>query len=182
MEKVALADQFAKFLEHPPKKTQMRLTRQLIVQYYQTAAKNWGSVVERFDRMDLSSESCSIPSPSKAEDDLAAWLDVLHFDDDEHEHAQRCAHPKISINSVSLYRCSHCGNPSAVLRKCGGCGKTRHVLLLGADAHSYNHVLGTATKAAKNHIGANINVSASRRHREDSVCIFNAIIALLTAS
>jgi hypothetical protein len=67
----------------------------------------------------------------KATDDLAAWLDdYLHVDDDEqdekyHAHTTCASRARVSANTVALYRCSNCGNPSASLRKCGGCGKTR---------------------------------------------------------
>jgi len=58
-------------------------------------------------------------------DDLAAWLENLECcDDEEHEHeqgggdGQGRANPKINRNNALLYRCSHCGNTSAALRKC----------------------------------------------------------------
>ncbi|KAI0262799.1 hypothetical protein BC834DRAFT_844928 [Gloeopeniophorella convolvens] len=35
-------------------------------------------------------------------------------------------HPRAGVNDVALYRCSWCGAPSAVLRKCSGCQKTRY--------------------------------------------------------
>ena len=111
--------------------TQVRLTRQLIVRYYPLAIKSWGEVIARVDKMDLTSaEAHRLPSPAKAEGDLAAWLENMSVDDapDEHQH---CTHPKIAPTPVELYRCSHCGNPSAVLKKCGGCGKTRCVGFCG---------------------------------------------------
>lgn len=110
-------------------RTQVRLTRELVVKHYPLALKSWGAVIARVDKMDLhSAEAHRLPSPAKAEDDLAAWLENMSVDDapDEHEHA-RCTHPKVSPTAVELYRCSHCGNPSAVLKKCGRCGKTRCV-------------------------------------------------------
>jgi hypothetical protein len=61
----------------------------------------------------------------KLKDDLAAWLDNMHLEDgdgDGHGHGKGPdvvhTHPRISSNQVDLYRCSHCGNPSAALRKC----------------------------------------------------------------
>ncbi|KZT10285.1 uncharacterized protein LAESUDRAFT_721627 [Laetiporus sulphureus 93-53] len=127
--KVELADRFANFFGYPPKQTQMRLTRELIVSNYPAAMKSWGAVISRFDTMDLNTEpdAHGTPSSDKVFDGLAAWLDDLHVDDGPAVEQQRhCVHPRVSPNSVSLYRCSYCGNPSAVLRKCGGCGKTRY--------------------------------------------------------
>ncbi|OBZ77723.1 hypothetical protein A0H81_02629 [Grifola frondosa] len=92
---------------------------------YPAAVKEWGDFIARFDKLDATVDDHPDISPSKAEDDLAAWLDNLRMDDGEEEHPHHCAHPKINTNSVALYRCSWCGNPSAVLRKCAGCGKTR---------------------------------------------------------
>ena len=108
-------------------RTQVRMTRELVVKYYPSAIRSWGAVIARVDKMDLhSAEAHRLPSPAKAEDSLAAWLENMSVDDAPDEHG-RCAHPKIMPTAVELYRCSHCGNPSAVLKKCGRCGKTRCV-------------------------------------------------------
>ncbi|GBE89126.1 hypothetical protein SCP_1501290 [Sparassis crispa] len=120
--KLETADQFGKFLGNPPKRTQMRLTQEMIFDLYPKAVEEWKDVIARFDTG--GSEDKSI-SAEKAEDDLAAWLDDLKVDDDSPQ-PERCSHPKINTNSVALYRCSWCSNPSAVLRKCGGCSKTRY--------------------------------------------------------
>jgi len=56
-------------------------------------------------------------------DELTAWLEKLDVEPDEPQQTH-CANPKVNPNRVVLYRCTHCGNPSAVLRKCK-CGKVR---------------------------------------------------------
>ncbi|PCH44867.1 hypothetical protein WOLCODRAFT_77377, partial [Wolfiporia cocos MD-104 SS10] len=123
-EKIKFTDQYNEFLDNRVFKTQMRLTRQIIVDAYPKAVKSWADVITRFDTMDLTSHH-PLPSAAKVEDDLAAWLEHLTVDDGSEQRPQRCSHPTVNPNTVSLYRCSHCGNPSAALRKCGGCGKTR---------------------------------------------------------
>ena len=68
----------------------------------------------------------SNPVPENVErrmDDLAAWLEKLDIEPGKTETTQ-CINPKVNPNKVVLYRCTHCGTPSAVLRKCK-CGKVR---------------------------------------------------------
>lgn len=71
-------------------------------------------------------------STENSEDDLAAWLEDMHMEDGQLE-PEHCLHPKINSNQVALYRCSWCGNPSAVLRKCSGCTKTRSEYLSASE-------------------------------------------------
>ncbi|KAH9926735.1 uncharacterized protein B0H18DRAFT_331328 [Fomitopsis serialis] len=124
--KIALADKMQTFIGLPPKNTQIRLTRELIVKQWPMAVKSWGEVIARVDKMDLTSESAHrLPTPAKAEDDLATWLENMNVEDAPEEGGHR-AHPKIMPTAVELYRCSYCGNPSAILKKCGGCGKMRY--------------------------------------------------------
>ncbi|KZT70478.1 hypothetical protein DAEQUDRAFT_667559 [Daedalea quercina L-15889] len=125
LKKLELAEKMRKHLGITLKTTQGRLTRELIVKQYPMAVKSWGEVIARFDKMDLTSPSAHrLPTPAKAEDDLSAWLENMSVEGapDEDGHY---VHPKIMPTAVELYRCSYCGNPSAALRKCGGCGKTR---------------------------------------------------------
>lgn len=71
------------------------------------------------------------PAPTTKEDkehELAAWLNNLDLEGEEGEGEdfRGCANPKASPKGVELCRCTHCGNPSAVLRKCK-CNKVRSV-------------------------------------------------------
>ena len=69
---------------------------------------------------------------SRLEDGLAAWLEDMRLEDGTLEEGMRCEASeevrKVLFENVELYRCSWCGNPSAGLRRCGGCSKTRYVL------------------------------------------------------
>ncbi|TFY78414.1 hypothetical protein EWM64_g5600 [Hericium alpestre] len=120
------ADEFAKFMGKTISKTQMRLACMTFIDRMQNAWKEWGDFVTYFSdpvRREI--------SPAKAEDDLAAWLerldiedpDAVGFHDRNHGHV---THPSLNLNDVELYRCSWCRNPSANLKKCGGCAKTRY--------------------------------------------------------
>ncbi|KAI0371333.1 hypothetical protein BV20DRAFT_1035333 [Pilatotrama ljubarskyi] len=128
--KLDISEQFMNTIGFTIKKTQMRLARQLILDLYPKAVKEWGAFIKRFDELDSRLDKQRPLSSDEAEDELAAWLDNLKLEDGSELHANihphACSHPKISMNNVALYRCSWCGNPSAVLRKCGGCGKTRY--------------------------------------------------------
>ncbi|KAI0674593.1 hypothetical protein C8Q78DRAFT_1076212 [Trametes maxima] len=126
--KLDISEQFMNTIGFAIKKTQMRLARQLILDLYPKGIKEWGAFVKHFDELDSHPDTQKPLSSTQADDDLAAWLDNMKLEDGSHDHAHphACSHPKISMNNVALYRCSWCGNPSAVLRKCGGCGETRY--------------------------------------------------------
>ncbi len=103
----------------------MRVTRETIMRLYASAAKDFRPHIAHLDALFAEEDDgAEGRAASKAEDTLAAWLDSLHLDEDGHSHVHH-RRVKFNISSVELYRCSWCGNPSAVLRKCGGCSKTR---------------------------------------------------------
>lgn len=121
--------QFADFLGHPFRKTQIYLTRELILRLYTPAARDFGPHIAHLDALFAEEDDgAESRAASKAEDTLAAWLNNLHLEDDKpeegHPYRQRTEFNK---NTVTLYRCSWCLNPSAVLKKCSGCSKTRYV-------------------------------------------------------
>lgn len=97
-----------------PPKTNMRLGQQTVVQLYSSSVKEFGNVIAKAESPGA---SVSI-SQEKLQDDLASWLEDTHRDDEEHDSRPSSLHPVININRFALYRCSWCGNPSAVLRKC----------------------------------------------------------------
>lgn len=125
--KLDITHQFAEFLGHPFKKTQMRLTREMIVRHYTSAAKEFSPDIARFDALFAAEDDgAELRAAIRADDTLEAWLANLHIDEDGHDHGHR-SHVKVSRNAVALYRCTWCGNPSAILKKCSGCAKTRSV-------------------------------------------------------
>jgi hypothetical protein len=92
----------------------------MVVRSFPDASEEWGEFIANNARLDVPA-----PSAEKVEDDLAAWLGDMHLEgEDDHCHKPAT----FSTLHVELYRCSWCGNPSAALRKCGGCSKTRFVL------------------------------------------------------
>ena len=117
------------------KKTQMRLAREMILDFYSQGVKDWGDFIKHFDELDSRADKQKPISSTQADDDLAAWLENMKLEEGEDEQPHMCSHPKISTNNVALYRCSWCGNPSAALRKCGRCGKTRQVASVAREYH-----------------------------------------------
>ncbi|KAI0944889.1 hypothetical protein AcV7_001571 [Taiwanofungus camphoratus] len=124
--KLGVADEFCKLFGAPAKRTQLRLTRELIVSTYSKALAEWGAVVAHVDALSPTARDPDM-SPGEAQDELAAWLEKIQLDDGHALGPQRCGAPALIASRVSIYRCTWCGNPSAVLRKCSGCGQTRCV-------------------------------------------------------
>jgi hypothetical protein len=117
--KLKIADDFSNWIGVPPPKTYLRLTQQTVVKLFPEASEEWGDFfagTSSGNQPDLAAE--------KVEDDLAAWLEDMHLDNARGGHSEQAT---FSTSSVELYRCSWCGNPSAILRKCGGCSKARYV-------------------------------------------------------
>ncbi|KAI0340351.1 hypothetical protein BDW22DRAFT_414867 [Trametopsis cervina] len=118
---------FGEFFGTPYVRTQLRLTRELVMKQYKASYTEWQPLIERLDTMYASGDT-QLRSTARAGDNLEAWLEGLSVDDGEHDgpHA-RCYHPKLGgSTSLELYRCAYCGNPSAALRKCSGCAKTKY--------------------------------------------------------
>ncbi|KAK7683476.1 hypothetical protein QCA50_013310 [Cerrena zonata] len=133
MKKLDLSRQFLEFMNIPNKKTQLRLTREMIMHLYTPAVKNNTFFIEKLDTLHITTEKSQEKSTEKAEDTLAAWIEGLQIDDAEngelgqyHHHCRTYKVAMINKADLELYRCSHCENPSAVLKKCGGCGKSRY--------------------------------------------------------
>ncbi|KAF8651578.1 hypothetical protein AX16_004694 [Volvariella volvacea WC 439] len=143
IENLKVADEISTFIGVPPPKTYVRLAQQTVVKLFSEAVAEYGSMMSIIDSKDLGTIT-----PERAEDELAAWLEELELElEDEHEHEhghghdhgahthahphgvkkpkKERGHPNVNSNHVSLYRCSWCGNPSAVLKKCSGCSITR---------------------------------------------------------
>ncbi|KAL0060710.1 hypothetical protein AAF712_012490 [Marasmius tenuissimus] len=120
LKKIKFTHDFAKHVGLPLPKINLRLAQETVIKNYPAALAEWGDIIEN---MAGSGPTREIDT-GKVEDDLEAWLDDIKLESGEQE--PRRAHPKVNANHVLLYACSWCGNPSAVLRKCSGCGLTRY--------------------------------------------------------
>ncbi|KAJ6532723.1 hypothetical protein DFH09DRAFT_993655 [Mycena vulgaris] len=119
LRKLKIADDFSNWLGVIPPKTNLRLTQQTVVRLFPDAVEEWGEFITNNSGLEVAT-----PSAEKVEDDLATWLGDVHLEDELSEHCHQPA--TFNTSHVELYRCSWCGNPSAILRKCAGCSKTRY--------------------------------------------------------
>ena len=131
MEKLELAGEFLKLTGIPHQKTFPILAARTVLDHYGPGVKEWGSVVESLNQVIENSPEYEQlrPVPTTAEDkehELAAWLNNLDIGGEEGEDSHGCDNPRANPKRVELYRCTHCGNPSAVLRKCR-CNTVRSV-------------------------------------------------------
>ena len=117
----------------PHQKTFPILAAKTVLDHYVPGVKEWGTVVERLNEVIESSPEYEYhkPAPTTKEDtehELAAWLNNLDLEgeEDDEEGAHGWVDGKANPKRVELYRCTHCGNPSAVLRRCR-CNKVRSV-------------------------------------------------------
>ncbi|KAG7446986.1 uncharacterized protein BT62DRAFT_980509 [Guyanagaster necrorhizus] len=116
-----IADEISTFIGSPPPKANECLAQETVLKLYTNAAQEWESTISNND-----TEWEDIVTSEGVDDDLHAWLEELHLDNPAIKANPSCLHPKITSNHVALYRCSWCGTPSAVLRKCSRCGQTRY--------------------------------------------------------
>ncbi|KAL1744138.1 hypothetical protein HDZ31DRAFT_39347 [Schizophyllum fasciatum] len=125
--KLKVADEFSMVIGVPPPKTSLRLAQQAVLRHYPAAIEDWGHVIAR-----TGGATPSAAQPESVADDLAAWLDDMHLEEGEdanpeHKHKhEKHERTEVKKSEFELYRCSYCRNPSAVLRKCGGCSKARY--------------------------------------------------------
>ncbi|KAI5117145.1 hypothetical protein M0805_000072 [Coniferiporia weirii] len=129
LDRLKIADEISKHIGRPIQNTQARLSRVMLTERLPSAAKEWDATIARYGK--LSNAVGEKLSSKEAEEDLATWLDKFEEADVDHDHEHHHrdrgrTHPKISPNAVELYRCAWCRNPSAVLKKCSSCEKTRY--------------------------------------------------------
>ncbi|CAK5268828.1 unnamed protein product [Mycena citricolor] len=133
LRRLKVADDIAKWLRLRTPQTIMRLTQRKVVNLFPGAMAEWGDFISVH-----TGQTASNPEPERLEDDLASWLEGNHGDEDAHR-GQHHPSPTFDMQNVALFRCSRCGNPSAILRKCGGCAKTRYCDPTCQKAHWKEH-------------------------------------------
>ncbi|KAF8503927.1 hypothetical protein JB92DRAFT_2970109 [Gautieria morchelliformis] len=141
LDKQQVSDEIKAFVHSAPvSKTQFRLARQNILKHYASAAAEWSPVISRFGSMEPSEppSQALVVSRSPAEE-LADWSDGSKLDNESDEPKMYCVHPQTGGKPLELWRCSHCGNPSAMLKKCTGCMKTRYCDAPCQKAHWTEH-------------------------------------------
>lgn len=112
-----------------PQESQAVLALRSLLQHMDVGNLEWGPPMMKVNQL-LANEwdymHKNNPVPENVErrmDELTAWLEKLDIEPNEPQQTHR-VNPKVNPNRVVLYRCTHCGNPSAALRKCK-CGEVR---------------------------------------------------------
>jgi hypothetical protein len=119
-----------------------------VVKHYSAAVQEFSNVFLELDK--AKANNAPMVDHEKLEDDLETWLNDMYMEDGTIEPALRCdsdSETKLKINfeHVTLYRCSWCGNPSAILRKCG-CWLLRITFVL---TYSYSSQAADALRRGK---------------------------------
>ncbi|KAJ2967327.1 hypothetical protein NUW54_g13535 [Trametes sanguinea] len=75
--KIKTAMEFMKHMGYPISRTQLNLTRELVLSHYTQGVREWGSFVHHFDDLDSQflQDHANSPSEGAEEDDLAEWLE-----------------------------------------------------------------------------------------------------------
>jgi hypothetical protein len=112
-----------------PAESQAALALTTLLKHTDAGNVEWGPPMMKINQLladEWNYKHKNNPVPENVErrmDDLAAWLEKLAIEPGETK-PTHCVNPKINPNKVVLHRCTHCGTPSAVLRRCK-CGKVR---------------------------------------------------------
>lgn len=124
-----IADEIARHLSWPMRLTQMRQARQIIMDRLEPAWQAWGDVIVRLSAAAQNGAEVHQVRPDKAEEDFITWLEREVEDPDvrgnaPQDYSDQSSARSVDMKAVELYRCSWCRNPSAVLKRCKGCGGT----------------------------------------------------------
>ncbi|KXN92527.1 hypothetical protein AN958_05382 [Leucoagaricus sp. SymC.cos] len=152
-QKLAIADEIMQIVGSPPPLTHMRLTQATVLKYYKESIARFSSLSEKAGVE--CSDNFVNPTSEESEDKMATWLAKLDLEDEKldskemyrvGEESKSGGLKLVSVDgdSLSLYRCGWCGNPSASLRKCSGCTKIRY-----CDVHCQKSAWSSHKKACK---------------------------------
>ena len=121
--------EFLRITGMAPQESQPVLALRSVLQHMNVGNLEWGPPLMKINQLladEWDYEHKNNPVPENVErrmDELTAWLENLEVEPDKAKQVH-CGNPKLNPSRVVLYRCTHCGNPSAALRKCK-CGKVR---------------------------------------------------------
>lgn len=133
MRRIQLVEKCSDHYGMPNLYTQSRAIRQLILQHYTSACKEWADVVKIYDSDSETPITNTVHTP-QATEDLARWLQKMEIKDgygsnhgdDAHTHGDGCSGGVRRLgDGTYMHRCANCGNASSALRKCSGCDDAR---------------------------------------------------------
>ncbi|KAF8582529.1 hypothetical protein K439DRAFT_142344 [Ramaria rubella] len=139
-DKQKVADEMKAFIHSAPiAKTGFRLAREDILRYYASASVEWASVISRFENPPSETTSQALIVSRSPAEELAEWLNGTSLDDESEEPRKYCVQSNVDQDGLELWKCSHCGNPSAMLKKCTRCAKARYCDASCQRAHWSEH-------------------------------------------
>ncbi|KAL0958070.1 hypothetical protein HGRIS_000248 [Hohenbuehelia grisea] len=148
-------DELLKFLGLDSFKTTARMVQEAVVKLYAPALDEWReAMLKAFKDPDTVDK----PLPEETEESIASWLARSSLEDEAHHATIRRAGQDRLPNIPGLYKCSWCNTPSAGLRRCGGCEKTR----------AQNEFHQDTLNAVVNQTSSGLVASRSSGHRFDS--------------
>ncbi|TFK22369.1 hypothetical protein FA15DRAFT_681689 [Coprinopsis marcescibilis] len=143
LSKLKFADECSKLMGVTPPRTFMRLTQEKVIKLLPESMKEFEHV---FNRKNTDGHGPKTKDVNDY-DDLSVWLDKVVLEDGEVEGPPVHGHGggdvgayKVNPSKFELYRCSYCGNPSAALKKCSGCGKSRYCDSTCQKTHWYTFI------------------------------------------
>ena len=108
--------------------TQHRRVQELIIGQYSEASQTLASTIGNYNRVLIHSSQAKHAFVADTDAALEAWLgDVEVGSDQTRPRLSNCLTPRVNFGSAELSQCAYCGMPSAILRKCSGCGKVTYV-------------------------------------------------------
>jgi hypothetical protein len=125
VKKLHIAEACCRHVGLPVADSEMRLGAQMLIKHWKSAAQNWGWAVRKVDvEEDTPMDDVAAPEVIDAFD---AWVAEVQPPQDPKDVLEDiCNHPRLGGHHAKMYRCANCGNPSAALRKCSGCGRVRY--------------------------------------------------------
>ncbi|KAI0317958.1 hypothetical protein OF83DRAFT_1118664 [Amylostereum chailletii] len=141
LDAMTINERFLEFLGHPiTNRTQMRKTCTIITNNMDAAMTEWGGMLSRSKVLMEDPESYShtfVSLEDRESSDLQFWLNKFEGDiegPDRHETASTKNSEDMSTPLSSdlpthkkmTLTCSWCRRPSAILKKCGGCGLAKY--------------------------------------------------------
>ncbi|KDR72534.1 hypothetical protein GALMADRAFT_751982 [Galerina marginata CBS 339.88] len=137
-----IADDFSAYIGHVRSKSLLRLAQQGLVKHYRLGVAEFERSFAESEK-DNSDPAIQLPS-RKNQKDVTAWLEEMQREDGTKEPVINCGSSSskdgqnLDHERVVMYCCSWCGNPSAAVRKCSKCSKTKYYLTRSLESSKLN--------------------------------------------
>lgn len=107
----------------PVTKSAPRRTRVIILDHLAVASTEWSEFIGCTDSSPFALAEQEAVKRDATPEELARLLGQAYITDSHSQPQRKVMTIKADSKVLHLFKCSWCGNPSAVLRKCGVCGQ-----------------------------------------------------------